>query len=698
MDIFDHSNNSAVDTVPGSTMTAQLEIAAAEHLLALLQREANDYSLPLPVHYYPNQFDDSNVQDDDETMGNKNSSSTVGPSPEKDLKSNSKTPIIGPWRKRIASWMYDVVDHFKYERNVVSVALRYIDQYVSHLMLRAPSKKSSPMVKRRHFQLIAVTSLYLAIKIHGELIEEDDEEKDIISSLLSEVDGYGMKGIPSNHVNSIDDDGDDDGESDDEIRALSNKIAELRRRQRLGRLRQHLHDNKSQQQHQAQSALHPIPFKPRKRGMLSGPLRLSSFVELSRGLFTSQDITDTESKILKALNYVVNPPTSRRFVGEMIRILALCTSTTSEARRPMIGVTAAEVELDRREILQAILASACHQTETAVSVPALSIGCIPSIVAYAALLNAIDEEFDKHTSKRGRDTLSEQSASSMMMVMESEKRLDSYQLEDFQRHYRRYARSQSAPIKYHGSTSSCNGNNREWGKERYLEAWKEQFLLAVFHATNCFLTPDSTDVLRVRELLLAEVKPESSPQDETDASSQTENARGETSNELSPTNNKKARQPRSPRSVIVGMASARFRGSGSFFSSRTSSGTNVLCSPFDASRASFGSSCKGGETPSFRSSSSSMASTFSSVCVDKAYYKLVSDPVTSEGPHHHINHSRAGSLMNTPFLARASTPDVSHCWKNDITTTEEDHWKIGQGMNQDCWRSEAFQPPPFFSA
>jgi hypothetical protein len=57
--------------------------------------------------------------------------------------------------------------------------------------------------------------------------------------------------------------------------------------------------------------------------MLSGPLRLNSFVELSRGLFTSHDITDTETKILKALNYVVNPPTSRRFVGELVRIFGL---------------------------------------------------------------------------------------------------------------------------------------------------------------------------------------------------------------------------------------------------------------------------------------------------------------------------------------------------------------------------------------
>ena len=57
--------------------------------------------------------------------------------------------------------------------------------------------------------------------------------------------------------------------------------------------------------------------------MLSGPLRLHSFVELSRGLFAASDIADTERRILRALGYVVNPPTGRRFVGELLRVLAL---------------------------------------------------------------------------------------------------------------------------------------------------------------------------------------------------------------------------------------------------------------------------------------------------------------------------------------------------------------------------------------
>ena len=42
---------------------------------------------------------------------------------------------VGPWHKGIVSWMCDVMDHFRYNRNVVSEALRFVDQYVGHLLM-----------------------------------------------------------------------------------------------------------------------------------------------------------------------------------------------------------------------------------------------------------------------------------------------------------------------------------------------------------------------------------------------------------------------------------------------------------------------------------------------------------------------------------------------------------------------------------
>ena len=712
MDMYDHHSSGNNNSSTADATSNHLQLDAADHLMALLQREANDYSLPLPMCYYPNEFDDFDNDDNDDD--------------EKDQQQRKKTgkaALIGPWRRRIASWMYDVVDHFKYDRNVVSIALRFIDQYVSHLLLRSNNKKSSsgssgPVVKRRHFQLIAVTSLYLAIKVHGELHEEEDHNDEIITTLISEVDGYGMTGggrgnnddsNNTNHLHLLDNEEEDEEDEDDDIRALSSKIADLRRRHRSERLSRLTHtatDSSNSGTHQ-QQPLHPVPFKPRKRGMLSGPLRLSSFVELSRGLFISRDITDTETKILKALNYVVNPPTSRKFVGEMMRMLALCTSGGG-SDMAALQVNATHVGLDRTEILQAILASACRQTEAASSIPSLSLGCLPSVVAYGALVNAIEDEFSKHgpqdQQRRYAHSLNEEEE--MMMEAEEEKKIDSYQLEDFQRHYRRYARSQSAPI----VSSPTIGNNinvnntSEMEKEQYLDAWKEQFFLAVYHATNCFLAPDSDDILRVRELLQEEVDPESSAdQEDVDIASssptdETNNRTSSDSSSTSPARSKKKSKhhPRSPRSVITGMTAARWRGSGSFFSRNNSSSSNVV-----------------GENPSAsRASSMSRLSSFSSSTGhqhfnNKGYCRQVSEPI-ADTPHHssHPHHARAMSCVATntthSFAARASTPDMSD-WRNNgdvmtTATTGQDHWEAGNVANNshDHWRS--FQPPPFFSA
>ncbi|KAL3799968.1 hypothetical protein HJC23_007441 [Cyclotella cryptica] len=649
---------------------------AADHLLGLLQREAKDYSLPLPVIYYPTEFEEMDHVPDSANDGD-------------DASKKARCTSIGPWRKRIASWMYDVVDHFKYDRNVVTIALRYIDQYVSHLLLRKGGTTGEAIVKRRHFQLIAVTSLYLAIKIHGELNEEPEkgcEPFDLVTSLLAEVDGYGVNGYRSSSSEEEDDE-DSNEESDDEIRALSNKIRDLRRRHRLGRLHRlgggHARDGVVSEKSvvtPAAAVLHPIPFKPRKRGMLSGPLRLNSFVELSRGLFTSQDITDTESKMLKALNYVVNPPTSRRYVGEFVRILGFCCNAIGENDSSCGGVTlgagahlAVKVGVDRRPIVQAIFASACHQTECAASVPSLSLGCLPSVVAYAAFLNATEEVFNKQHghSQRREDGMDED-----IVMEDEEKRVGSYELEDFQRHYRRFSRSQSAPIPQHHQTMQAPVMD----KEHYFEAWKELFLVTVFQASNSFLCPDSEDIICVRELLLKEVTPLSTndnTQDSADFSTEKN-----PSAEVSPSTKK--RSPRSPRSV-VGMTSARFRVSSSFFS--RSSSSNVGCSPYDTLRTSFGASSKGSDTPSRQSSSSRLVTLGSN---KRPYFKQVSAPIPVE--HHHAG-SFAANMSQFP--ARASTPEAPQ-WRYHVGGTATSNQEAGSGY--DCWRSEAFQPPPFFSA
>ena len=67
------------------------------------------------------------------------------------------------WRRKICEWSFEVVDHFGFDREVVSIALNFLDRVIAHT-----TETTNASVPRKEFQLVAVTSLYLAIKLHGE--------------------------------------------------------------------------------------------------------------------------------------------------------------------------------------------------------------------------------------------------------------------------------------------------------------------------------------------------------------------------------------------------------------------------------------------------------------------------------------------------------------------------------------------------
>lgn len=69
------------------------------------------------------------------------------------------------WRLKIAEWSFEVVDYFTFDREVVAIALNYIDRF----MVFGDSSPSSKPIGKREYQLLTLTSLYTAIKLHGEL-------------------------------------------------------------------------------------------------------------------------------------------------------------------------------------------------------------------------------------------------------------------------------------------------------------------------------------------------------------------------------------------------------------------------------------------------------------------------------------------------------------------------------------------------
>lgn len=68
---------------------------------------------------------------------------------------SSSSGINDVWREKIVEWSYQVIDHFDFSREVVSISIHYLDRFLS---TRPCNKKV--------FQLAAMTSLFIAIKLY----------------------------------------------------------------------------------------------------------------------------------------------------------------------------------------------------------------------------------------------------------------------------------------------------------------------------------------------------------------------------------------------------------------------------------------------------------------------------------------------------------------------------------------------------
>lgn len=66
------------------------------------------------------------------------------------------------WRYAFSKWFYELADNFRLERDVVAIALDYLDRFSA---FRISCYGGPP--SKRNFQLTAVTCLYIAVKLHG---------------------------------------------------------------------------------------------------------------------------------------------------------------------------------------------------------------------------------------------------------------------------------------------------------------------------------------------------------------------------------------------------------------------------------------------------------------------------------------------------------------------------------------------------
>jgi len=88
--------------------------------------------------------------------------------------STSSGDVSESWREKICEWSYQVIDHFDFEREVVAISLNYLDRFLA-----------TRPVNKKLFQLAAMTTLYLAIKLY-------DPNTLKISSLIDLSRGYFM--------------------------------------------------------------------------------------------------------------------------------------------------------------------------------------------------------------------------------------------------------------------------------------------------------------------------------------------------------------------------------------------------------------------------------------------------------------------------------------------------------------------------
>jgi Cyclin, N-terminal domain len=129
--------------IPDDIFATESQRRASDHLQVLLHQERTRY--PVCFDYLA-------------------ASEALERNRDAEVDSTTWQTVNEQWRHKLCEWCYEVVDHFDFDREVVSYALHYLDRTVAHHFMM-----SLPPMGKREFQLVATTSLYLAIKLHAEI-------------------------------------------------------------------------------------------------------------------------------------------------------------------------------------------------------------------------------------------------------------------------------------------------------------------------------------------------------------------------------------------------------------------------------------------------------------------------------------------------------------------------------------------------
>jgi len=93
----------------------------------------------------------------------------------------AKKPVDEECRVKMCEWCYQVVDFCKFRRETVGIGMSYLDRYL------CSEKGKKALADRKEYQLVAMTCLYVAIKIHEPLEMETSLLADLSRGCYTEM-------------------------------------------------------------------------------------------------------------------------------------------------------------------------------------------------------------------------------------------------------------------------------------------------------------------------------------------------------------------------------------------------------------------------------------------------------------------------------------------------------------------------------
>jgi hypothetical protein len=103
------------------------------------------------------------------------------------IRKKAAKPVDEDCRVKMCEWCYQVVDFCKFRRETVGIGMSYLDRYM------CSKKGKKALGDRKEYQLVAMTCLYIAIKLHEPLEMETSLLADLSRGCYTEMEFANME-------------------------------------------------------------------------------------------------------------------------------------------------------------------------------------------------------------------------------------------------------------------------------------------------------------------------------------------------------------------------------------------------------------------------------------------------------------------------------------------------------------------------